>query len=55
MIFFKPNLNTRKLLAKVGKPRNTIFGLPKRQDVIQVQDKTLSKENNKTKYSKLTL
>jgi hypothetical protein len=30
MIFFEPNLDIGRLLAKAGKPRNTILRLPKR-------------------------
>jgi hypothetical protein len=53
MIFFGPNLNIRKLLAKARKPRNTILGFPKRWDVMQIQDKTLPKGNNKIIIIKL--
>ncbi len=55
MIFFEPNLDIGRLVAKAGKPRNTILRLPKRQDVIQVRNMTLQKENNKNKNSKLTI
>ncbi len=34
MIFLKLNLNTRRLLPKAGKPRNTILGFLKKSNVM---------------------
>ncbi len=49
MIFFGPNPNIVRVFAKSGKFRNKILGLPQKWDVMQVQNKTLPKGNNKRK------
>jgi hypothetical protein len=49
MILSRPNLNIRRVHAKARKLGNRILGLLERWDVMQVQDKTLPKGNNKRK------